>query len=129
MIAKFKKRKKESSWQTIFFSTLIGILVLIVIGFLIYENFKVNQKRTALISQIEALKKETQELEKQKEFFQSGISQVEMEEYIEKIAREKLNLQKGGEKAVGFMLPREETEEKEEKTFWKRLWEKISGIF
>ena len=127
MIVKFKRKGKESFWQTIFFSTLIGILVLTVIGFLVYENFKVNQRRSKLISRIETLGIEIQELENKKEFFKSGISQVEMEEYVERIAREELNLQKKGEKVVGFILPEEEIKEKTAESFWKKWWEWVKN--
>ncbi len=132
MISKFKKREKTNFSETIFFSILIGILISGIVGFLIFQNIKINQKRAKLNSQIEILRKELQELEAKDKLLKAGISQEGDDEYIEKIAREELNYQKEGETTVGFTLPEEANssaggEEKEEKGFWKNLWQKFLG--
>jgi len=132
MVTKFKKRRKEDFSESVFFSILVGILISAAVGFLIFENIKVNQKRTKLNSQIEILRREFQELERKNNLLKAGISQGEDEEYIEKIAREELNYQKEGETTVGYILPGETNsldneEKKEEKGFWKNLWQKIFG--
>ena len=105
MISKFKKREKTNFSETIFFSILIGILISGIVGFLIFQNIKINQKRAELNSQIEILRKELQELEAKDKLLKAGISQEGDDEYIEKIAREELNYQKEGETTVGFTLP------------------------
>ena len=128
MVAKFKKRIKTSFSESIFFSILVGIFIFGIVGFLIFQNFRVNQKRTKLFSQIEILRQEIQELEEKNDFLGAGISQVGDGEYIERVAREELNQQKEGEKVVGFILPDENTREKEEKSFWnpKTWWQWIT---
>lgn len=126
MVTKFKKSKKGSR-QTIFFSTLLGILILIVIGFLVVSNWKINQKRTELSSRIEALRKEIQILEEKKQELEAGISQAGKEEYLEEVAREQLGLKKPGEEVV-MVLPSEETKEEkpvEEKSFLEKILEKL----
>ena len=132
MVAKFKKRKKEGFSESVFFSILVGVLISAAVGFLIFENIKVNQKRTKLNSQIEILRRESQELERKNNLLKAGISQGEDKEYIERIAREELNYQKKGETTVGYILPEgtnslDNEGEKEEKGFWKNLWQKIFG--
>lgn len=105
MVAKFKRFKK-ASYQTLFFSTLLGVLVLIVIGFLVISNWKISQKRAILYSQIEALRKEIQVLEEKKQQLEAQISNLTEKDYLEKEARERFNLKKPGEKVV-TILPEE----------------------
>ncbi|MDI6591739.1 MAG: septum formation initiator family protein [Patescibacteria group bacterium] len=123
MIQKTKRIKKENSCQTIF-STLIGCLLVIIIGFLIFSNLKISQKRSELIAQIETLKKEIQILEEKNQRLKEKISQARTESYLEKVAREQLDLKKPGEEVV--VIKKEKGKEtKEEKSFWQRLLEKL----
>lgn len=131
MITNFRRSKKRETRQTIFFSIFFGCLILLVIGFLVISNWKINQKRTELSFQIEALKKEIQILEKKKQELEAGISQTEKEEYLEKEARERLDLKKPGEEVVAVLLPEKNPEEKtaKEKNFWdpRTWWEWIKS--
>lgn len=132
MIAKYGKKRNKNSWQTFFFSILLGIVSLVVIGFLIYQNVKVDQRRNKVNSQIESLTRQIEELQRKKDLLESGISQIGKEEYVEKIARDELNLQKEGEKAVAFILPEEKPKEEAEKSgFWnpRGWWEWLKGKF
>ncbi len=119
MITKFRKRKKDNFWKEVFLPAVLGLLVVVIIGFLIFKSLEVHQRRIQLVSRLESLKERIEELERKKDILQVGISQAEKEEYIEKIAKEELNLQKEGEKAVGFILPEEKREDrKREENFW-----------
>lgn len=124
-----KKIKKRKSYQTLFFSVLLGLLTLIVIGFLIISNWRINQKRTEYKARIEALEKEIQILEEKSKELESQISQASSETFLEKEAREKLGLKKPGEEVVVVLPPKESKEEKtkEEKHFWnpQGWWEWI----
>ena len=64
MISKSRRIRKDSH-QTIFFSILIGSLLVAVIGFLIFSNLKISQRRAELTTKIEDFKKEIQILEKE----------------------------------------------------------------
>ncbi len=125
MIAKNKKTKKDSNFQTIFFSLLIGIFLLGSVGFLIISNFKINQKRGELTNKIESLKKEVQALEKNRQL-QAGISQTESESYWEEKAREQ-GYKKPGEEAVVVLPPEEKSQSsnEKEKSFFEKILEKI----
>jgi cell division protein FtsB len=129
MIQKIKRIKKRESHQTIFFSIFLGCLILIVVGFLITSNLKINQKRAELNTQIEGLKKEIQALEEKKQELETGISQAKKEEYLEKEAREKLDLKKPGEEVivVKTLPPAENQEEKTapKKNFLGKILEKF----
>jgi cell division protein FtsL len=132
MVAKFKKNKRGSFRKDIFFSALLGILLLFVAGFLIFTNLKINQRRQKLISQIEALSKEIQFLEGENEKLKENISQAGSKEFLEEVAREQLGFKKPGEEVVVVTKEEDNEEKKEEereeenKSWWERLkfWER-----
>ena len=119
------KRIKKGSRQTIFFSVLLGVLLLVIVGSLIVSNWRMVQKRQELNSQLEILKAQLQVLEIKRQQLQAQISQTSQESYLEKEARETFNLKKPGEEVV-TILPAEEEEGKEqERGFWGKIWDKI----
>ena len=125
MIAKLQKSKRDSR-QAIFFSALIGILVLGIISFLVVSNLKINQRRTELIERIESLRKEIQALDEKNENLRAGISRTQDESYWEEKVREQ-GYKKPGEEAV-VVLPLEEYKEEpneKEKSFWEKILEKL----
>ena len=128
MVAKKLKKRKQFS-QTLIFSIVLCLFTLGVIGFLVISNVKMNQKRTELTARIELLKKQIEELEKKNSEIKSGISQTQTQDYLEKEARERLNLKKPGENVVTILSPKEgeESHEKEPKNFWEKLWEQIKS--
>ena len=67
MISRFRKNKKRNSKKGIFFSILLGALLVLVIGFLVTTNIKISRRRTALTDRIEILKQEIGVLEGKKE--------------------------------------------------------------
>ena len=115
MITKFKKTRKNRLSISTFFITLVLIITLGVIGFLLVSNIKISKKRTELNNQIAAIEKQIDEAQNKNENLKEGIAKVEDEEYIEKVAREELNLQKQGEKVVAFILPQDQADKKD---FW-----------
>lgn len=122
MIAKNKKSGKREFQQTVFLSTLIGVLALAIIGFLIVSNLKMSKKRAELTLTLESLKKEFQLLEQKKEQLEAGIIMTEDESYWEEKMREQ-GYKKPGEEAV-VVLPPEENEEKsaeKEKNFLEKI--------
>ena len=126
MLTKQKKFKKSQS-QTVFFSVFISLLVLVVIGFLIFTNWKISQRRSELNLRIESLKKEIQILEEKNAQLRAGISQSLTESYLEKEAREKFNLKKPGEEVLTILPPEEGEEEMgaKEKSLWQKILEKL----
>lgn len=120
MVANSNKNKKES----LFFSILLGVLVFIVIGFLIVSNWRINQRRTELNSQLQSLQQELQDLESEKAQLESGLLKISEESNLEEEARERFNLKKEGEEVVA-VLPAEEEDQKEERGFWQKIWDRI----
>lgn len=129
MISKLRRIRKGNSYQTIFFSILIGSLLVLAIGFLIFSNLTINQRRAELTAKIEDFKKEIQFLEKKNQELRAGIAQTESESYWEERIREQ-GYKKPGEEQV-VVLPGEEGEVKkeEESSFWnpQSWWEWIKS--
>lgn len=125
MITKSKKIRKESR-QSIFFSIFLGILTIVVIGFLFFSNFRINQRRAELAARLESLKKEVKELEEKRAKLEARVSETREESYLEKEARERLGLKKPGEEVVVVLPPEENQKEKvKEKNFWQKFIQKI----
>lgn len=120
------KKIKKDSRENIFFSVLILLLVFLIVGFLIYSNLKISQKRTELLSKIENLKKEIQILEGKNEELRAGIGKTESEDYQKEKLYEQGYVEKG-EKQVVVLPPKEGEKEKtsEQKNFWQRFLEKL----
>ncbi len=130
MVVKFRKNKKVLSRQNILLSVSLGILLLVIIGFLINTNLRINRRRVESLSQIKILKEEIKTLEEQRKEMKEKISQATSKEYLEEVARNQLGLRKSGEEVVVVTQEKEsegEKEEKEEKSFWnlKKIWEWI----
>lgn len=126
MITKSKRIKKGKSYQAVLFSIIIGILVFGAIGFLVFSSFKINQRRTELISKIESIKEEIQTLEKKNEELRAGIIQTQDETFWEEKIREQ-GYKKLGEETVVVLPPEEggEKPEEKEKSFLQKLLEKF----
>lgn len=123
-----KKTKRRKSYPAILFSFFSVIFVFGIVGFLIFSNWKTNQQRKEFNLRIEFLKQEISVLSEKKQELETLASQLGREEYLEKVAREQLNLQKSDEKVVAILSPEEEEDKEIQKTksFWQRILEKIS---
>ncbi len=92
-------------------------------------NLKINNKRIELNLKLDSLKREIDILEKENKEFKAQTSQVLGEEYLEKEARERLNLKKPGEKVVTVVPQNKEAEKSQEaaapKSFWQNILEKL----
>lgn len=64
-----------------------------LVGGMVYENYKFNNKERLMSQEIEEMKQENQKL-------REDIAYFKTEEFKEKEAREKLNKQKEGEKVI-----------------------------
>lgn len=108
-----------------FLPIILTILVVGLVIFLINLNLKIRGERVKLQSQLENLKFQLEKFQSEREELLQRISQGRTEEYLEKIARQELNLQKEGEKVVAFPVIKEKKEEKEieEKSFWQNILE------
>jgi len=115
-----KKRRKEKSEARIFSGILI-LSILIIVGFLIFSNWKTAQRRKELLAKIEVLRKEVEVLEEKNRQLKKGIDETGKESFWEAKVREQ-GYQKPGETAV--VIKKEEKSE-EGKAAPKSRWEKF----
>ncbi len=109
MSADFKKKQKANIPKKIAF-IFCGFLILFAIVFLVSANIRTYQKKKELNAQMESLKNKIAEIKNKNDSLQQGISQSSDQKYIEKVAREELDLQKPGEKVVSFITPVSQTQ-------------------
>ena len=97
-----------------------------VIGFLVYSNWKISQKRAELTSKIEALKTEIQILEEKNRQLGAGILETEKESYWEEKIRQE-GYKKPGEVEVVVLPPEKElsTSTEKQKNFFEKFLEKF----
>lgn len=130
MVADFQKKQKRNP-QKQFLIICGGIIILVVIVLLIIANVRIYKRKAELNSQIENLKTKIEEIKNQNKDLEQGILKVNDDNYIEKIAREDLGLQKEGEKAVSFIMPKEKNQENsnQSKNFLQNWLGWLSGIW
>jgi cell division protein FtsB len=113
MVANFKKKRKSDPWKNILLH-LGGIAVLIVCGFLIYANVRIYQKKAEYRAQVSNLQAQIKGIEESNDHLREGMKNSDNPEYIEKVAREELDLQQPGEKVVSFIMPKANDQKKQD---------------
>jgi hypothetical protein len=97
-----------------------------IIGLLLSANFQINKKRSELSAQVSYLEKELRALEEKKAQHEQGLMRAETDEFWEEKLREQGYKRPGEE--VFVVVPQEEVKQQEaetEKSFWRRLLEKL----
>jgi cell division protein FtsB len=77
-----------------------SIICLIFVIYLFYCNIKMWQKRSDLSKDLNNLDFNIESLKKEQEILSFRLDETYSEEYLEKVAREDLGMQKAGEKVV-----------------------------
>lgn len=108
-----------------------GILILGLLIFLGRVNWQVWQKQKQANQTLRNLKAQADQLRKEKEDLEKKLQEVDETSYLEKIAREKLNLKKPGEKVVAFVQTPvvSSREEKPSLGWWQKWWQTIKTWF
>jgi len=118
----FNKKQKRGFSKRNFYFIAGGVLFLLASVLLIFVDIKVYKEKQKLTAQLEGYKKQIQEIENRNKALKEGITEANDNNYIEKVAREELDLQKQGEKVVTFIMPsQQQTQEKEPQNFLD-LW-------
>ena len=115
--------------KELFFKVFALLIVIIILGFLVFNNFKLNQKRQNFNALLNQLKAQIRELEEKKQSLEAEINQSQQEDYLEKKAREDLNLRKWGEQVVAFPVMEEIEKlvepDQEEQSLWQRFLDRF----
>ena len=109
MIPDFKKKQKNHPSKNVLLVLGLASIALLLCG-LILGNFKIYQKKKAFLSQVESLETKAEDLKKRNQELQEGIAKSGDADYIEKVAREELDLQKEGETVVSFVMSEDQRE-------------------
>ena len=120
MVSNFDKKQKRVFSKRNFYFITGGILFLIVSALLIFADIKIYKEKKRLNAQISGYKKQIQEIENRNKTLKEGIAGANNDNYIEKDAREELDLQKQGEKVVTFIMPplQQQNQEKNQQNFF-----------
>lgn len=83
----------------------MGLALLSAVIFLavLAADIQISRTRRDLALQVDALKAKVRDIKKQNSQLQQGIARQDDPQYIEKVAREELDLQKPGEKVFSFV--------------------------
>ncbi len=111
---------------------LVSSALVLILVFLIIGNYRLNKQRQDVESTLDKITEKVNEMQEQKEFLQTKISQSQTIEYSEKIAREEYNLKKQGETVVAFPVLEDEAAEPVsvkamagEESFWQKFLKKF----
>ena len=105
MVANFKKKNNNGALRKKILLHVGGGAAIILLVVLLVANIKMYQKRREFLVQAASLQNQIKDLKKSNGNLQEGIAKENDPEYIEKVAREELDLQKPGETAVSFVMP------------------------
>jgi cell division protein FtsB len=92
----------KNVWTKLFIAALV-LYILFSVGRVLYQSYQIN-------NQIKGLKDEIAELKKTNQEYQEKILYYQSPSFREKIARERLGLQKPGEEVI-VILPEEKPKE------------------
>ena len=126
-MSQLRKQKRQRDWQRIVFGGLFVALSLGIIGLLLSVNLKISQKKGVLTGQAEILGREFTEAKRRNEELKTDILQINTQDYLEKEARERMNLRKASEEVV-VVLPltkKSISSPGKVRNFWQNLLEII----
>ena len=108
--------------------TIFILLVLVMlIAFFAFTNYKLFKKRSTLNSQIDNLQTEIDLVEDRNKQLKGKQENMEGDEYIESVARNQLDLRKPGEDVI--VIQKKETSKEEEEKEKDNFWGKFMNIF
>lgn len=123
MITKPRKNQKQD-FQSAVFGALIVLLIFVAMGFFLFSNIRLKDKREELNSRLRSLQQELQDLEKQNEELKSGINSAGTESFQKEKLYEQGYVDQGAQQVV-VLPPEEEVKENnpEQKNFWQKFFD------
>jgi cell division protein FtsB len=118
-ISKLRKKKREK-FQNMAVAVFLVLVVVIFVGFLVFHNIRIYQKRAELSKQTQILQERIEESQARNQEVQEGIQERQTQEYQERILREQGLYQKEGEEV--FTVVRPEIQEQQEVVQEKKIW-------
>lgn len=115
MLADFEKKQKRhvASGKKIFLF-VFAVFCILICGSLIYADVKIYQRKKELAIQLENLKNQIIQIKNNNSQLKDGISNTANNDYVERVAREQLDLQKSGEKVTVFLMPKDQKNQQQQ---------------
>ena len=101
-LAGFKKKGNKSPHKTLLVKLGLCAL-LVVLALVVIANMNVYKKKRELGTQIKGLEQKVQDLKEKNSQLKESTARADDQSYIEKVAREELELQQPGEKVISFV--------------------------
>lgn len=108
------KREKKSFWRVLFFSPFFSLVLILLLILVMISFFKTFIQERGIRKEIVALEDEIKKIEGEKIDLLETLDYLKSDFFKEKEAREKMEMQKPGEKAI-IILPGQSEEEQEKK--------------
>ena len=126
--------KKRNNPYRRFFLKAGAVALLAVLTLLVVADIKVYRRKQELRAQLSRLEKRVQELKNQNATLQERTARADDSAYIERLAREELDLQKPGEKVVSFVKgvqqPQDDSMQKNGFSAWVgSTWDSLINMF
>lgn len=115
-------KKRASLFENFVFSFVFVFIFASILGFFIFQNMKIANRRAHLSAELSQLRSKAGELAEKKEELQVKIAQTQTEDYQEKVLREQGLYKKQGEKVVTVLPPEKGTKEEIPSVEKKRTW-------
>ncbi len=125
MVAKIKQKKNSGFGPSTVAPVFFGIVFLVLGAILIYSNGQMIQRRQQLSLKTKELEQEIAVLQEENRELAAMLSLSGNEAYLEREAREKLQMKKPGETVV-VVSPPENSQNNSlpiEKTWWQKILE------
>ncbi len=123
----FRKRAGSSS-QNVIVGLVFTFIFVGVIGFLVFQNIAIYQKRSALEKKAEQLRAQIKELENQNTQIQATIQIDQGQQYQEKVLREQGLYKKPGEQVI-TVLPQASQQQVQTKENKKPWWASLQNVY
>lgn len=108
-------------------------LLFFVLAFLVFSTVKVYLKTRSALSKSEETEKELTELKKRKAELEKDVERLQTESGVEEEVRQKLDVQKPGEKVAVIIEKNQENDkmnsEEGRGNFFSKFWQWVKGIF
>lgn len=133
MLSNFNKKQKGEFWNKDSLWKVAGFFLLGISVWFIFLDIKMYFEKRDFSAQLKSYERQIEEIKKNNETLKERIENSNNPDYIEKVARDEINLQKPGEKVVSFVEPEknEDTAQESQKSenWLASLWNEFISIF